>query len=158
MLDLGDTVPDFTLPLAKADGTKAPVAFHSLLGKGPVVIAFFPLAFTGTCTKEMCDLRDNPAVLDHVGATAVGFSIDTAPTNVHFAKAHDLRHGIFSDPNREVVHKIWDTMTVAGVHHTAKRGYLVVDRHGKVVDKWITLTPGEWPGIKPLEEAVARAK
>ena len=158
MLNVGDTVPDFTLPFAKADGTKDPVAFKSLLGKGPVVIGFFPLAFSGTCTKEVCDMRDHQSVFDHVGATAVGFSIDTPFTNVNFAKANNLHHGLFCDPNREVVNKVWATMTVAGVHHAAKRGFLVVDRHGKVVEKWFTDTPSEWPGMKPLEAAVAKAK
>lgn len=156
MLNVGDNVPDFTLPLAYADGKKDATSFHQLLkaANGPVVIGFFPLAFTGVCTKEMCEMRDQQAVFDHVGAKAVGFSIDTPFTNVQFAKANHLTHPIFSDPNREVVNLIWATQTVAGVQNVSKRGWLVVGKDGKVAEKWVTDTPGEWSGIAPIDDAL----
>jgi peroxiredoxin len=157
VLDVGDEVPDFTLPLAHADGRKEPVRFRSLLGTGPLVLSFFPLAFTRTCTRQMCDMRDHAASLDGLGAQAFGFSCDSAFTNVAYAREQDLRHGIFSDPNRQVVDRLWATMAVAGVERVPKRGFLVVGRDGRVAARWATDDPGEWNGIKPLEEAIARA-
>lgn len=157
MLEVGDEVPDFTLPLACADGRKEPVRFRDLLGKGPVVLSFFPLAFTRTCTRQMCEMRDHAAPLDGLGVQAFGFSCDSAYTNVAYAGEHGLRHGIFSDPNREVVDRLWATMTVVGVHRVPKRGFLVIDGAGRVAGKWVTDAPGEWNGMKPIEEALARA-
>jgi peroxiredoxin len=158
VLHIGDEVPDFTLPLAYADGRRDPVSFRSLLGRGPVVLSFFPLAFTRTCTVQMCEMRDRAAALDGLGVQAFGFSCDSAYTNVAYAREQGLRHGIFSDPNREAVDALWATQTVVGVHRVPKRGYLVVGRDGRVAEKWVTDAPGEWIGIQALEAAVARAK
>lgn len=158
MLDVGDEVPDFALPVAYADGRRDPVAFRSLLRKGPVVLSFFPLAFTRTCTRQLCDMRDHAAWLDGLDVQAFGFSCDSAYTNVAYAREQGLRHGIFSDPNREVVERVWATMTVVGVHRVPKRGWLVVGQDGRVAARWVTDVPGEWPGIGPLQEALARAK
>lgn len=155
MLDVGDVVPDFELPLAFADGRKDKVHLKSLLGKGPVVIAFYPLAFTGVCTTENCQLRDAQAFLDHLDATAVGFSTDTPQTNVQFAKANGLKHGLYSDPNFEVVDKVWESATIGGVKHRAKRGWLVVDPHGKVAARWMSEDPSVWSGLEPIQKALA---
>lgn len=158
MLNVGDKVPDFTLPVAFADGKKEPVSFHSVLGKGPVVIAFFPLAFTGVCTKEMCEIRDQASILDRVQAQRFGFSCDTPHTNVEFAKQNHLKHGIFSDPNHKVVNEIWDTATVGGVAGRAKRGWMVVDGHGVVREKWVSEDPSVWSGVAPIEAALSKVK
>lgn len=156
MLEVGDEAPDFTLPVAYADGRKDPVQLKVLLGNGPVLLSFFPLAFTRTCTRQMCDMRDHAGALDGLGAQAFGFSCDSAFTNAAYAREHGLAHGIFSDPNREVVHKLWATMTVVGVRDVPKRGWLLVGRDGRVVDKWVTDAPGEWPGLDPIRQALAK--
>lgn len=159
MLHVGDKVPDFTLPLAHADGKREPVSFHQFLqqGIGPVVIGFFPMAFTTPCTAEMCEFRDRQAVFDHVQARGVGFSVDTPFTNVAFAKQNNLQHGIFSDPNFQVVDKVWQTMTVAGNERRAKRGWMVVGRDGTVLEKWVSDDPGKWSGIEPINAALHKA-
>jgi len=158
MLNVGDKVTDFTLPLAFADGKKDPVPFNSLLGKGPVVIAFFPLAFTGPCTKEMCELRDHAATLDGLHAQRVGFSCDTPHSNSEFAKQNKLTHGIYSDPNHKIVNELWDTAVIGGVASRAKRGWMVVDKTGMVVQKWVTEDPSVWSGLGPIEAALSKAK
>lgn len=158
MLNVGDTVPNFTLPLAFADGKKDAVEMQTLLGKGPIVIAFFPLAFTGTCTKEMCEIRDHAATLDGLHAQRVGFSCDTPHSNVEFAKQNKLAHGIFSDPNHKVVNEIWDTGVAGGVASRAKRGWIVLDKNGKVVEKWVSDDPNVWSGLKPIEAALQKAQ
>lgn len=160
MLNVGDALPDFTLPLAHADGKKDPVSFKTFLQQadGPVVIGFFPLAFSGVCTKEVCDMRDHQAMFDRLRARPVGFSVDTPHTNIHFAKENRLQHPIFSDPNREVVDKLWSTMTVAGVKNAAKRGWIVVGKDGKVAEKWISEDPTVWSGLAPVEAALSKLK
>lgn len=158
MLHIGDAVPDFTLPLAFADGRRDPVPFRSLLGRGPVVIAFYPLAFTRVCTVEMCEIRDAQSAMEELDATIVGFSIDAAPSNAHYAKLHDMRIGLYSDANRDVVDKIWETQRVVGVERCAKRGWLVVAPDGRVAAKWVTDVPAEWSGLAPVRQAVEALK
>lgn len=159
MLNVGDKVPDFTLPLAFADGKRDPVSFHQLLQKAnsPVVIGFFPMAFTTPCTAEMCEFRDRQAVFDHVQATPLGFSVDTPFTNIAFASQNKLKHGIFSDPNFAVIDNIWQTMTVAGNERRAKRGWMIVGADGKVLEKWVSEDPAKWSGIDVINQALHKA-
>src|ERR1051326_1240168 len=105
---VGQKLPDFTLPIATKEG-KAEFKLHENLGNGPLVIAFYPLAFTGVCTKEMCDMRDNLAQFEGLGAKVLGFSTDTVFVNHEFAKAQNANYGVLSDANREVVGRIWPT-------------------------------------------------
>ncbi|MFO1533859.1 MAG: redoxin domain-containing protein [Thermoplasmatota archaeon] len=142
---IGTRLPDFTLKLAGKEGaTEFTLSKH--LGQGPLVFAFFPLAFTGTCTKEMCDLRDTLPQFQGLKAQVFGFSTDTSPVNVEFAKLHALGQGILSDPNREVVPRIWATATVAGVHNVAKRGVMVVAPDGTVQWTSVSDDPKVWIG------------
>lgn len=159
MLAPGEKVPEFSTTIAYADGRKDHVAFSSLLGKGPIVLSFFPLAFTRVCTTQMCDMRDQAAALDRLGAQRFGFSCDSAFVNVHYARQEKLEHGIVSDPNREVVERIWATSDVAGVHRVPKRGWMVVDPSGVVVDTWVAERSGDpWPGNAGVEAALAKVK
>lgn len=147
----GARLPDFTLKLATKDGHQD-VAFASASAGRPVVLAFFPLAFSGTCTKEVCDMRDNLSAFDGLGATVYGFSADSHFTNVHFAKENGLAFGILSDPNRDVLPRIWETMTVAGVHNVAKRGVMVLGPDGAV--KWTSVSddPKVWVGADEVRK------
>jgi glutaredoxin-dependent peroxiredoxin len=144
-------VLDFTLKMATKDGVQD-FTLSSVLGKGPVVFAFYPLAFTGVCTKEMCDMRDNLAQFQGLGAQVFGFSTDSPFVNVEFAKAHGLTMGIVSDPNREVVGRLWQTATIGGVHNVAKRGVLVLDSDGTV--KWTSVSedPKVWVGSEEVRK------
>ena len=148
----GTRLPDFTLPLATAEG-RTEFKLSERLGKGPIVFGFFPIAFSGVCTKEMCDLRDN--LPSFPGAQVFGFSTDTPFANHEFAKLHSMPQGIVSDPNREVVERIWDTMTVAGVHRVAKRGVMVVGADGTV--KWTSVSddPKVWVGSEEIRKHLA---
>jgi glutaredoxin-dependent peroxiredoxin len=144
-LAVGSKVPDFTLKLATREGAQD-WTLSQHLGKGPLVLAFFPFAFSVPCTKELCDMRDSLGAFHGLGAQVYGFSVDTPFVNTAFAKANDAAQGLLSDPNREVVPRIWATMTVAGVHNVAKRGVMVVSPDGTV--KWTSISddPKVWVG------------
>lgn len=158
MLRPGDKVPDFTLPVAYADGRKDDVTFSTLLGRGPIVLSFFPLAFTRVCTTQMCDMRDHAADMARHGALVFGFSCDSKWSNQRFAAEQSLAHGIFSDANRAVVDRIWETQTTAGVERVPKRGWMIIDARGLVVEAFATDVPGApWGGSKPIEVALAKA-
>lgn len=144
-LPVGARVLDFTLKLATKEG-HSDWTLSQNLGQGPLVFAFFPLAFSGTCTKELCDLRDNLGQFTSAGAKVFGFSADSHFANVEFAKAHNAPQGILSDPNRDVLPRLWGLGTVAGVHNVAKRGVMVVGADGTV--KWTSISddPKVWVG------------
>lgn len=132
----GTKLPDFTLRLATKDGYTTDFKLSEHLGKGPLVLAFFPLAFSGGCTKEVCDVRDNMASLSSLHAQVFGFSVDAAPANKAFIVKENLPFGIISDPNREFVGKVWPAYPnpIVAVQGVAKRGAMVVNPDGTV--KW----------------------
>lgn len=133
---VGTRIPDFTLKLATKDGYTTDFKLSEHLGKGPIVFAFFPAAFTGICTKEVCDLRDNFAALGSLDAQVFGFSTDKAPSNMAFIQKENLPFQIVSDPNREFIGKVWPAYTtpVVGATGVAKRGAMVLGADGTV--KW----------------------
>lgn len=153
---VGTKLPDFTLKLAAKDGV---TDFHlaEQLGQGPLVFAFFPLAFTGVCTTEMCEMRDSLGVFAGLKAKVFGFSTDTPASNRAFATAQDLPFGIISDPNREVIGKLWPTMPtpIAAVNNVAKRGAMIVNADGTV--KWTAVSDDVriWVGAGEISKHLA---
>ncbi|MHB8604577.1 MAG: peroxiredoxin [Thermoplasmatota archaeon] len=161
MLEIGDKVPDFTLPVANKDGSTGMLAWRDVVDKGPVVFEFFPAAMTRVCTAQMCDARDNRALFDRLGATVFGFSTDKVEKNATFVKTDSLGHAILSDPAADTLEKIWGTEKVLGVYKISLRGWMVVDAEGRVAAKWVAEQRGApWPGIAPIQaalEAVAKS-
>jgi glutaredoxin-dependent peroxiredoxin len=149
----GTKVPDFSLKLATKEGL-VDFKLSEHLGKGPLVFAFYPLAFTGGCTKEMCDFRDNFAAFSSLDAQVYGFSTDSAPANRAFLEKEGLQFGILSDPNRQVVGKLWPAMAtpVLGVDGVAQRGAMVVKPDGTV--KWAFASPDTkvWVGTEEVRK------
>jgi len=93
--DLGSNAPDFTLP----NQDRQAVTLSEELKKGPVVLAFFPAAFSGTCTKQMCTFRDSNAELRATSARVLGVSVDTFFALKAFADAQHLDFPLLSDFN-----------------------------------------------------------
>ena len=147
----GSKIPDFTLKLATKDAI-ADFKFSEHLGKGPIVFGFFPLAFTGGCTKEVCDFRDNLATFAGLNATVFGFSVDAAPSNKNFALAQNLPFGIICDPNREFIGKHWPAMPtpVIGANQVAKRGAMIVNADGTVKWAFASDDTGVWVGTEEI--------
>ncbi len=152
----GTKLPDFTLKVASKDGVHD-FKLSEHLGKGPLVFAFYPLAFTGGCVKEVCDMRDNMATLAGLNAQVFGFSIDTPASNKAFAIAQTLNFGLISDPNREFIGKVWPMMPtqVAAVVGVAKRRAMVVNPDGTV--KWAAPSDdtGVWVGVAEIQKHLA---
>lgn len=153
---VGSKLPDFTLKLATKEGY-VDFKLSDHLGKGPLVLAFFPLAFSGGCTKEVCDLRDNFASFGALKAQVYGFSADAAPANKAFIEKEGLQFGILSDPNREVIGKVWPAMAtpVLGANAVAQRGAMVVNADGTV--KWASASPDTkvWVGAEEVRKHLA---
>lgn len=95
-LSNGDKAPDFTLP--DQDGND--VRLYDLLENGPVVVFFYPKAFTNVCTAEACSFRDNFEIFADAGAQIVGISSDDIPTQKKFHDRFKLSYPVLSDPDR----------------------------------------------------------
>ena len=157
MVSVGDDAPDFTAPLADGDVGSFTLSEH--LEEAPIVLAFFPAAFTGTCTTEMCTFRDQMANFEDVGATVYGISIDTPFTLNEFREQNELNFGLLSDTNREVIDAYDISMDFAdlGVRNVAKRAVFVVDGSGAVTYTWVSDDPGVEPDYDEVAEAADAA-
>jgi peroxiredoxin Q/BCP len=93
-LKVGSKAPDFTLP--DQDGN--PVRLYELLEQGPVVIYFYPKAFTTVCTAEACGFRDSYEVFRDAGAQVIGISSDSVETQKSFHTKNRLTYPVLSDP------------------------------------------------------------
>jgi peroxiredoxin Q/BCP len=94
----GDHVDDFELP----DETGTKRSLTELLGKGPVVLFFYPAAMTYGCTKESCHFRDLKSEFEAVGAQRVGISADAVEKQHQFSEKHGFDYPLLSDPDKTV--------------------------------------------------------
>ena len=128
-VDVGAKAPDFTLP----NQDREPVTLSQVWARGPVVLAFFPAAFSGTCTKELCTFRDSMADLSKVSAAVVGVSVDTFFALKAFADQQKLPFALLSDFNKTVIADYGVVNEdMIGLKGIAKRAVFVIDRGGIV--------------------------
>jgi glutaredoxin-dependent peroxiredoxin len=127
-VETGSTAPDFTL----RDQNGQQVTLSTFRGK-LVVLAFFPAAFSGTCTKELCTIRDGMAKLNKVVAQVFGISVDTFFTLKAFHDAQHFAFSLLSDFNKTVIrdYGVFDEDMI-GLKGVAKRAVFVLDKDGVV--------------------------
>ncbi|MFC7142829.1 redoxin domain-containing protein [Halosimplex aquaticum] len=154
MVDVGDTAPEFTAPLANGD--VAEFTLSERLDEAPLVLAFFPGAFTGVCTHEMETFEDRLEEFDDLGATVYGISVDTPFALNAFREDTGLTYGLISDTNRRIVDAYGLSMDFAsmGVDDVAKRAVVVVDGDREVQYAWVAEDPGIEPDYDEVYEAV----
>ena len=151
--DVGAKAPDFTLP----NQDRAPVTLSEQLKRGPVVLAFFPAAFSGICTKEMCTLRDSLAELNRVSATVLGISTDTFFALKAWADAQHLNFPLLSDFNKTVIRQ-YDVVNpdMIGLKDIAKRATFVIDRNGTIAYREILADARNEPDYAKVTQALAK--
>lgn len=155
MLDEGDEAPDFTAPLA-TDETETFTLSERLGEEAPIVLAFFPGAFTSVCSHEMNTFEDRLDALTDHGATLYGVSIDTPFSLEKFRGELGLSFGLLSDTNRDIV-TAYDVATdfdEIGVEDVAERAVFVVDDSGTITYAWVGENPGVEPDYDEVEAAV----
>ncbi|MGE3959774.1 MAG: peroxiredoxin [Vicinamibacterales bacterium] len=134
-VDVGATAPDFTL----VDQDRNPVTLSQQAGH-PVVLAFFPAAFSSVCTTELCTFRDSMARLNSADARVFGISVDTFFTLNAFRTAQGLNFPLLSDFNKDVIQAYGCyNPDMIGLRGIAKRAVFVIDgtgivRHREVLD------------------------
>jgi len=153
-VEVGQQAPEATL----VGVDRKPVRISELRGKA-AVLAFFPAAFTSTCTKEMCHFRDELDRYASAEAQVIGISADTPFTLQEFAKQHQLRQTLLSDFNHQAMKAfgVYDGNFIGLLDGIARRSVFVLDRDGKVVYTWIADKPGVEPPYQEVEAAVTRA-
>ncbi|WP_435360346.1 redoxin domain-containing protein [Haloarchaeobius sp. DFWS5] len=158
MVDVGDDAPDFTVPLANGDVESFTLSEN--LGEAPIVLAFFPGAFTGGCTTEMCTFQDQLAEFENVGATVYGISVDSPFALNEFRDKNGLEFGLLSDFEKEVIDDYGVRMDFAdlGVYGVSKRAVFVVDGDGKVAWSWVSDDPSVMPDYDDVQEAADAAQ
>jgi len=136
-LALGTKAPDFTLPTKTADGPK-PVTLSDNFGKGNTLLLFFPMAFTGTCTTEMCGVTMDISAYSSLNATVYGISGDNPFAQEAWAQKEKISVPLLSDYEHHVARSYdvaYDSflpqlnLPMGGV---PKRAVFVIDRHGVI--------------------------
>ncbi len=128
MPQVGQPAPEFALYNTK----KELVKLSDFNGK-KVLLLFIPYAFTGTCTKELCSVRDDISYYDNMNATVFGIAVDTPYCNLKFKEEQNLNMELLSDFNKEAMtaydtkYEVFGAMQFRGV---AKRSAFVIDKDG----------------------------
>ena len=126
--DVGSKAPDFTL----SNQDRQPVTLSQLRGQ-PVVLAFFPAAFSSVCQKELCTFRDSMAQLNRVKAQVFGISVDTFFALKAFQDQQQLNFQLLSDFNKQAIrdYGVFNEDMI-GLKGIAKRAVFVIDKDGVV--------------------------
>lgn len=157
-IDVGQKVKDFSLP--KADGKEvASFKLSEALGQDNLVFAFFPLAFTGVCTKEMCSFRDEIGRFGDLKAKVFGVSVDSPFTQNHFIQHEKLNFPLLSDFNREAVQIFGvkrEQPIGPGLLGVANRSVFVLDKTGTVRYRWFSENPKDLPPMEEVKAALGK--
>ena len=147
MPTVGDTAPNFTLTAQD----KSSVTLSEMRG-GRVVLAFYPAAFTGVCTKEMCTFSDGMAGLESCDSAVLGISVDSPFSNSAFAEANDILFPLLSDVNHEAINAYdiaLDDFVIPG-YTVAQRAIFVVEADGRIGYAWVADNPGQEPDYEAV--------
>ena len=151
-IDVGSKAPDFTL----MNQDRQPVTLSALLQNGPVVLAFFPGAFSSVCTSEMCTFRDSIATLGNARGQVVGVSTDTFFALKAWADQQRLTFPLLSDYNKEVIQQ-YNVVNpdMIGLKNIAKRAVFVIAPDGTVTHKQVLDDARNEPDYDKVRSALA---
>jgi peroxiredoxin len=150
-LKIGDIAPEFTLK----SSDKSDVSLTDYSGKN-VVLFFFPLAFTGVCTTELCNIRDNKADYENLNAEVLAVSVDSLFTLAKFKSEEKYNFPLLSDWNKEVATAygaLYDEF-VLGMKGVAKRATFIIDKKGKIRYAEVLENAGELPNFAAINETL----
>ena len=151
----GQEAPDFTL----YNTEKQKVTLSNYRGKN-ILLLFFPQAFTGTCTKELCSTRDNIALYDQADAQVFGISVDSVFTLARYKEDQQLNFPLLSDFNKETsagYGTLYDTF-VLDMKGVSKRSAFVIDKTGVVRYAEILETASDLPDFAAIQKTLANLK
>jgi peroxiredoxin len=154
-IQIGQTAPDFTL----YDSDKNKITLSEQRGHN-VVLLFFPLAFTNTCTAELCSVRDNISFYNKVNAKVFGISVDALHTLNRFKADQQLNFTLLSDFNKDVSALYGSLYEMFGYNMkgVSKRSAFVIDKNGIIRYAEVLENAGEQPNFKNINLALEGLK
>jgi len=157
-VEVGDDAPRFALPVARGRSYNDIEEFslEAALGDGPVVLAFFPAAFTSGCTDELCAFTEGLSAFERVDADVYGISVDLSFSQNEFIVTEDLSVPLLSDHEREVT-RAYDVVQeeMYGHFEVSQRAVFVLDEEGVVTYRWVR--EGDNPEFGEFVDEVADA-
>lgn len=151
-IQIGQQAPGFTL----YDSAKNKVSLDSFKGK-KVVLLFFPLAFTSTCTKELCDIRDNIGQYNNLDAEVLAISVDSLHTLAKYKEEQRLNFTLLSDFNKEISRAYDSVYELFGYNMkgVSKRSAFVIDREGRVQYAEVLENAGDVPDFNAVRATLS---
>jgi peroxiredoxin len=153
----GESAPTFTATIGTSDHESFDLADH--LGDGPVVLAFFPGAFTPPCTNEMVAFQEHIGDIRAAGGTLLGVSADSPFSQGAFREEHGLEFDLVSDMGGEAI-RAYDLeidIPDLGLHGIANRAVFVLDDEETITYEWVADDPTNEPDYEAVLEAVREA-
>jgi glutaredoxin-dependent peroxiredoxin len=152
-IEVGQQAPDFTL----YDSEKKKVTLSELKGQN-VLLLFFPLAFTSTCTKELCSVRDNIAWYNNLNAKVMGISVDSLHTLAKFKEEQKLNFTFLSDFNKDVSAAYGSIYKTFGYNMkgVSKRSAFVIDKDGIIRYAEVLENAGEIPHFEAIQQCLSQ--
>ena len=151
-IDVGSRAPDFTLP----DQNREPVTLSAARGR-PLVLAFFPAAFSSVCSQELCTFRNRLSTLNRASAQVYGISVDTFFALKAFHDAQQLTFPLLSDFNKQVIrdYGVFNEDMI-GLKGIAKRAVFVLDQEGIVRHREVLDDARNEPDYESVFSALAK--
>jgi peroxiredoxin len=154
-LSIGSSAPDVTL-YTKASDKVEPMKVSDFRGKKNVVLLFFPAVYTGTCTTEMCTIRDTMKDYDALNAEVIGISSDLPHAQLAWKQHLNLNMTLASDSNHDAV-KAYDVEYPTfwgGLHGIAKRSAFIIDKEGVLRYAEVLENAGSLPHFDAIQAAL----
>ena len=150
----GQKAPDFKL----FNSEKKEVSLSDFQGKNNVIIHFYPQAFTGVCTEQLCNMRDNLNFYTSLGCVVLGISVDTVFTLAEFKEKQHYNFDLLSDFNKEVsaAYGVLMENFAFGMRGVSKRAAFVINKEGVIVYSEETANPGVQVSFDAIKAAVEK--
>lgn len=150
-LSEGEIAPNFTLQNTNGE----PVEFYEYLGDSKGLLLFFPLAFSSTCTEELCTVRDNMKLYNSLDVKVIAISIDSFFTLKEYKKSQNLNFQLLSDFNKEVS-KTYDALydEYFGMLGVSKRAAYVIGEGKEILYAEVLEDSGQIPNFKSISKAL----
>ncbi len=157
-IQVGQKAPLFTLKSKNAEGL-IDIALENHIGKNNILILFFPLAFTGVCTQEFCDITASLNAYKELNAEVIGISVDSPFAQEAWAKQEKIGITLVSDLNKEVT-RAYDVLFpgLAGIGDTSARAAFIIDRQGVIRYAEQTPTPKDLPNFEAIKATLQSLK
>ena len=148
---LDKKAPNFELQ----NGNFETINLQEIAGESNIVLLFYPLAFSSTCTEELCSVRDNMKIYDALEAKVLGISVDSLFVQKAFKKAQNLNFDLLSDFNKDAMkaYGVFDD-DFFGMYGVSKRSVFVIDKEGIVRYEEIHDKSDVIPDFKAIQQTL----